>query len=111
MLALIKDKSSKTGIVVKVQKIAASDLPGNGSDGGVRRHYRCLLAKPGRVLHADLTIGSDRVVSIADLFRLLSMDTKGREFLKGFRKSGRQLHAISIDEETNIRELMEVCPA
>jgi len=110
MLALIKDKSAKNGIVVKVRKVAASDLSGNGGDGRVSRHYRCLLARPGRVLHVDLTIGSDRNVSLGDLFRLLATDTKGREFLKGFKNSGRQWHTISIDEETNIRELMEGSP-
>jgi len=108
MLVLVKDTFSKTGIVVRVQETNVSVPSPNERSCRLTRHYRCLFARPGKLLHADVTVRSDGTVSVADLFRALSMDRKGRKFLKGFKSPWWQLYSIPIDERTNIRELMEM---
>ena len=110
MLVLIKNELSRSGMVVKVQRMKEIRCSDNARADRKKRYYQCLLARPGRVLHASIAAPTEGTVTVADLLRLLSMDKKGRNFLKGFKNSDIQLNAISIDEQTNVKELMDLCP-
>lgn len=110
MVVLVKNELSGSGMVVKVQPMKQTRSSGNARADRNKRFYRCLLARPGRVLHASIEAPSKGIVTVADLLRLLSMDQKGRKFLKGFKNSGPHLNAISIDKQTNVKELMDLCP-
>jgi hypothetical protein len=110
MVVLVKNELSKSGMVVKVQRMKEIRCSDNARTDRKKRYYRCLLARPGRLLHASITVPTKGTVTVADLLRLLSMDKKGRNFLQGFKNSGTHLNAISIDEQTNVKELMDICP-
>jgi hypothetical protein len=109
MIVLIKNELSTTGMVMKVQKLNASRSLNGPRANLEKKRYRCLLARPGRTLHASLTAANGGTVTVGDLLRLLAMDRRGRKFLEGFKNSSRHLHSISIDERTNVKELMESC--
>jgi hypothetical protein len=109
MIVLIKNELSKTGMVMKVQRLNASRSLDGPRANQQEKRYRCLLTRPGRTLHASLTATTGGTVTVADLLRLLAMDRRGRKFLEGFKNSSRHLHGISIDERTNVKELMEIC--
>lgn len=110
MVVLVKNELSGSGMVIKVQPMEGIRSSGNPKEDWKKRFYRCLLARPGRVLHASIEAPTRGTVTVADLLRLLSMDQKGRKFLKGFKNSGPHLNAISIDKQTNVKELMDLCP-
>lgn len=110
MVVLVKNELSESGMVIKVQRMEETRSSGSPRADRKKRFYRCLLARPGRVLHASIEAPTRGTVTVADLFRLLSMDQKGRNFLKGFKNSGTHLNAISIDKQTNVKELMDLCP-
>jgi hypothetical protein len=110
MVVLVKNELSGSGMVIKVQRMEEARSSGCPRVDRKKRFYRCLLARPGRVLHASITAPTRGTVTVADLLHLLSMDKKGRNFLKGFKNSGTHLNAISIDKQTNVKELMDLCP-
>lgn len=109
MLLAIKNELSRGGMVIKVRRVKEVRSAGNAQQGMGKTCYRCLLARPGRVLHTSITVPNGVCVTVADVFQLLEADGRGRQFLNGFQNSEMQQSDLPIDEHTSMDELREAC--
>lgn len=109
MIVVVKNELSKSGMVVKVQKLKDVSVSAGTEIGWQRCRYRCFLARPGRALHAHVSTPVGERVTIADLFRLLLMDRRGRDFLKGFKSTDKHLNALPLDEPTDVKGIADSC--
>ncbi|MHC1744527.1 MAG: hypothetical protein AB9873_16070 [Syntrophobacteraceae bacterium] len=109
MIVVVKNELSKSGMVVKVQKLKDASVSAGTKIGPQSCRYRCFLARPGRALHAHVSTPVDERITIADLFGLLSRDRRGRDFLKGFKSTDKHLNALPLDEPTDVKDLADSC--
>jgi hypothetical protein len=110
MHMIIHSNTASAPIAIKVKKIPSPEgfVP-HPKGNGQQAHYRCLVAMPRDRLHFMVTVPPGQAApNLSEVLKHALISERLNEMDRAFLHQ--RFHALSVDPQTNLAELMELCP-